>query len=287
MRSPRALPAPLTSQTRRESPPPKRQRTSSPPSRPFIPLCQHSTRALCPVPACPKVHFIKALRPHTLERYYCTAVASPSRANTTVVSATARTSTLATAWRAVDTCTGRSRIRGRGMGGARSERRCRCVAELCEESGADTSWDRVLTVRAWSGIRWRCVERQRREEGGADAGQRRVRTCCRRSGSTSTCALRTLAYSASLRSSLRILPGLSIKRCVATSSHASSADSRTSQLPYGTLTDDEMMRMPVGSMQDEGGLLFLWVTGRAMELGRECLAAWGYVLPSSCATRRA
>lgn len=48
-----------------------------------------------------------------------------------------------------------------------------------------------------------------------------------------------------------------------------------SQLPYGTLTDDEMMRMPVGSMQDEGGLLFLWVTGRAMELGRDCLTAWG------------
>ncbi|CEQ42360.1 SPOSA6832_04157, partial [Sporobolomyces salmonicolor] len=48
------------------------------------------------------------------------------------------------------------------------------------------------------------------------------------------------------------------------------------ELPYGTLTDDEMMHMPVGTMQDEGGLLFLWVTGRAMELGRECLAAWGY-----------
>jgi len=52
------------------------------------------------------------------------------------------------------------------------------------------------------------------------------------------------------------------------------------QLPYGTLTDDEMMRMPVGEMQDEGGLLFLWVTGRAMELGRECLKAWGCVLVS-------
>ncbi|TNY18222.1 MT-A70-domain-containing protein [Rhodotorula diobovata] len=48
------------------------------------------------------------------------------------------------------------------------------------------------------------------------------------------------------------------------------------ELPYGTLTDDEMMRMPVGEMQDEGGLLFLWVTGRAMELGRECLKSWGY-----------
>ncbi|GAA5974319.1 hypothetical protein JCM11641_006734 [Rhodosporidiobolus odoratus] len=48
------------------------------------------------------------------------------------------------------------------------------------------------------------------------------------------------------------------------------------ELPYGTLTDEEMLRMPVGNMQDEGGLLFLWVTGRAMELGRECLNAWGY-----------
>ena len=27
--------------------------------------------------------------------------------------------------------------------------------------------------------------------------------------------------------------------------------------------------------QDEG-LIFLWVTGRAMELGRECLKIWGY-----------
>lgn len=42
------------------------------------------------------------------------------------------------------------------------------------------------------------------------------------------------------------------------------------------MTDEEMMRMPIGQMQDEGGLLFLWVTGRAMELGRECLKVWGY-----------
>lgn len=48
------------------------------------------------------------------------------------------------------------------------------------------------------------------------------------------------------------------------------------ELPYGTLTDEEMMKMPIGSMQNPGGLLFLWVTGRAMELGRDCLAAWGY-----------
>ncbi|KAK9768359.1 methyltransferase, variant 2 [Basidiobolus ranarum] len=46
-------------------------------------------------------------------------------------------------------------------------------------------------------------------------------------------------------------------------------------LPYGTMTDDEMKAMAIHELQDEG-LIFLWVTGRAMELGRECLATWGY-----------
>ncbi|RDX53204.1 MT-A70-domain-containing protein [Lentinus brumalis] len=46
-------------------------------------------------------------------------------------------------------------------------------------------------------------------------------------------------------------------------------------LPYGTMTDDEMRAMPIPTLQDEG-LLFLWVTGRAMEIGRECLRVWGY-----------
>lgn len=47
------------------------------------------------------------------------------------------------------------------------------------------------------------------------------------------------------------------------------------KLPYGTMTDDEMRAMPIPTLQDEG-LLFLWVTGRAMEVGRECLRVWGY-----------
>ncbi|OAX35321.1 MT-A70-domain-containing protein [Rhizopogon vinicolor AM-OR11-026] len=46
-------------------------------------------------------------------------------------------------------------------------------------------------------------------------------------------------------------------------------------LPYGTMTDDEMRAMPIPTLQDEG-ILFLWVTGRAMEVGRECLRVWGY-----------
>jgi len=47
------------------------------------------------------------------------------------------------------------------------------------------------------------------------------------------------------------------------------------ELPYGTMSDDEMRHLPVPLLQDEG-LIFLWVTGRAMELGRECLKLWGY-----------
>jgi len=47
------------------------------------------------------------------------------------------------------------------------------------------------------------------------------------------------------------------------------------ELPYGTLADDEMRTLNVQPLQDEG-FFFLWVTGRAMELGRECLKIWGY-----------
>lgn len=41
------------------------------------------------------------------------------------------------------------------------------------------------------------------------------------------------------------------------------------------MTDDEMKDMPIPMLQDEG-MLFLWVTGRAMEIGRECMRVWGY-----------
>jgi len=47
------------------------------------------------------------------------------------------------------------------------------------------------------------------------------------------------------------------------------------ELPYGTMADDEMRGMAISGLQTDG-LIFLWVTGRAMELGRECLALWGY-----------
>jgi mRNA (2'-O-methyladenosine-N6-)-methyltransferase len=33
------------------------------------------------------------------------------------------------------------------------------------------------------------------------------------------------------------------------------------ELPYGTLSDDEMRQLNIPALQDEG-LIFLWVTGR-------------------------
>ncbi|XP_073986333.1 methyltransferase like 3 isoform X3 [Rhodnius prolixus] len=47
------------------------------------------------------------------------------------------------------------------------------------------------------------------------------------------------------------------------------------ELPYGTMSDDEMRQLGIPALQDDG-VIFLWVTGRAMELGRECLQLWGY-----------
>lgn len=47
------------------------------------------------------------------------------------------------------------------------------------------------------------------------------------------------------------------------------------ELPYGTMADEEMKKLDIPSLQDDG-YIFLWVTGRAMELGRECLKEWNY-----------
>lgn len=51
--------------------------------------------------------------------------------------------------------------------------------------------------------------------------------------------------------------------------------SKTFFFVLGTMSDDEMRQLGVPALQDDG-LIFLWVTGRAMELGRECLKLWGY-----------
>ncbi|GFH06369.1 predicted protein [Haematococcus lacustris] len=41
------------------------------------------------------------------------------------------------------------------------------------------------------------------------------------------------------------------------------------------MEDEEMRNMNISCLQDDGAI-FMWVTGRAMELGRECLKLWGY-----------
>ena len=46
-------------------------------------------------------------------------------------------------------------------------------------------------------------------------------------------------------------------------------------LPYDTMSDADMRNLGVEALQTEG-YLFLWVTGRAMELGRTCMAQWNY-----------
>jgi N6-adenosine-specific RNA methylase IME4 len=48
------------------------------------------------------------------------------------------------------------------------------------------------------------------------------------------------------------------------------------ELSYGTLTDDEMRNLDVGSIH-ESGFVFLWATTRTLEVARDCLRLWGYV----------
>jgi len=47
------------------------------------------------------------------------------------------------------------------------------------------------------------------------------------------------------------------------------------ELPYGTLTDDEVRNLNISDIHEDG-MIFLWVTGRAMELARDCFRIWGY-----------
>jgi mRNA (2'-O-methyladenosine-N6-)-methyltransferase len=42
------------------------------------------------------------------------------------------------------------------------------------------------------------------------------------------------------------------------------------------MTDSDLKAMRIPDLQ-KSGFIFLWVTMRAIELGRECLLEWGYV----------
>ena len=50
------------------------------------------------------------------------------------------------------------------------------------------------------------------------------------------------------------------------------------ELSYGTMTDDEMRDLNVGTIHDEkfGGYVFIWATVRTLEVARECMQLWGY-----------
>lgn len=48
------------------------------------------------------------------------------------------------------------------------------------------------------------------------------------------------------------------------------------KLPYQQLSDEEIAGLDVSSLQDNG-LIFLWITNRALEAGIDCLKKWGYV----------
>ena len=44
------------------------------------------------------------------------------------------------------------------------------------------------------------------------------------------------------------------------------------------MTDEEMKAMPLAELQDDGGLLFLWVTGRAVSLWHRAQTRLGAIV---------
>lgn len=53
-------------------------------------------------------------------------------------------------------------------------------------------------------------------------------------------------------------------------------------LPYGTCNDSELFQLPLDTLQEEG-IIFLWVTGRAVEVGKDSLQKWGYTVSNEIA----
>jgi mRNA (2'-O-methyladenosine-N6-)-methyltransferase len=46
------------------------------------------------------------------------------------------------------------------------------------------------------------------------------------------------------------------------------------KLPYRQMSDQDILALPIKDLQDDG-VIFLWVTSRALEKGIECLEKWG------------
>jgi mRNA (2'-O-methyladenosine-N6-)-methyltransferase len=57
------------------------------------------------------------------------------------------------------------------------------------------------------------------------------------------------------------------------------------ELPYGTMSDDEMRQLGIPTLQDDG-LIFLWVTGRSVELYGRVIVFLTVVIRTNTCTRQ-
>ncbi|HLO52558.1 MAG TPA: MT-A70 family methyltransferase, partial [Kamptonema sp.] len=46
--------------------------------------------------------------------------------------------------------------------------------------------------------------------------------------------------------------------------------------PYPSMTDQQILDMPIGSIAQQDAYLFLWVTNNHLPLGFQCLRSWGF-----------
>jgi len=46
--------------------------------------------------------------------------------------------------------------------------------------------------------------------------------------------------------------------------------------PYPNLTDEHILKMPVGAIASDDAYLFLWVTNQHLPLGFQCIESWGF-----------
>lgn len=57
--------------------------------------------------------------------------------------------------------------------------------------------------------------------------------------------------------------------------HINNGTTKPGTLVSDTLRDDDIAKLKIRHLQEDG-VLFLWVTGRALDAGRNCLRQWGY-----------
>jgi len=63
---------------------------------------------------------------------------------------------------------------------------------------------------------------------------------------------------------------------VVSASHSQASFKHTGSLPYPTMTDDELHKIPISEFADDQCQLFLWVTHGTLPLGLELIKSWGF-----------